>query len=117
MVLPANPTGLFGEGRLAYLDEKVVAEYGFSYDPAKAADMLTAAGYVDQNGDGWREQPNGDPIALKISVPSGWTDWMEAVRVIANNAQAVGINLIPDFPDAALYDNNRFTRNFEHDNW
>lgn len=113
MVLPANPTGLFGEGRLAYLDEKVVAEYGFSYDPAKAADMLTAAGYVDQNGDGWREQPNGDPIALKISVPSGWTDWMEAVRVIANNAQAVGINLIPDFPDAALYDNNRFTRNFD----
>ena len=87
MVLPANPTGLFGEGRLAYLDEKVVAEYGFSYDPAKAADMLTAAGYVDQNGDGWREQPNGDPIALKISVPSGWTDWMEAVRVIANNAR------------------------------
>lgn len=113
LVLPANPTGLFGEGWLAYLDEDVVDEYGFNYDPEKAGALLTAAGYVDVNGDGWREQPNGDPIKLEIIVPSGWTDWMEAIRVIANNAQAVGINIVPTFPDAALYDNNRFNRNFD----
>src|SRR5690606_29721233 len=113
LVRPANPTGLFGEGWLAYLDEDVVKEYGFSYNPVKAKEMLDAAGYKDTNGDGWREQPNGDPIKLEIIVPSGWTDWMEASRVIAQNVQAVGINLVPAFPDAALYDNNRFNRNFD----
>lgn len=113
LVLPANPTGLFGEGRLAYLDQDVVDEYGFSYDPAKAKKMLDEAGYVDKNGDGWRDNPDGTPIKLEIIVPSGWTDWMEAIRSISNDAQAVGINLVPAFPDAALYDNNRFNRNFD----
>jgi len=113
IVKPANPTGLFGEGWLAYLDQDVVDEYGFFYDPEKAGALLDQAGYVDVNGDGWRQQPNGDPIKLEIIVPSGWTDWMEAIRSIAIDAQAVGINLVPAFPDAALYDNNRFNRNFD----
>lgn len=113
IVKPANPTGLFGEGWLKYLDEKVVDEYGFYYDPAKARALLDEAGYIDRDGDGWRDQPNGDPIKLEIIVPSGWTDWMEATRCISNDAQAVGINLVPAYPDAALYDNNRFNRNFD----
>lgn len=113
LVRPANPTGLFAEGWVAYLDEEVVAKYGFSYDPQKAKALLDEAGYIDHNGDGWRDMPNGDPIKLEIQVPSGWTDWMEAIRVIAKNAQDVGINLVTIFPDAALYDNNRFNRNFD----
>jgi peptide/nickel transport system substrate-binding protein len=113
LVLPANPTGLFGEGRLAYLDQDVVDEYGFWYDPDRAKAMLDEAGYVDVDGDGWRDQLDGSPIKLEIIVPSGWTDWMEAIRSISNDAQAAGINLIPAFPDAALYDNNRFNRNFD----
>ena len=113
LVLPANPTGLFGEGRLKYLDEKVVEEYGFYYDPEKAKAMLDAAGYVDKNGDGWRDNPDGTPIKLEIIVPSGWTDWMEAIRSISNDVRAVGVNLNPAFPDASVYDNNRFTRNFD----
>ena len=113
LVQPANPTGLFGEGWLEYLDDNVVAEYGFSYNPQKAKELLDAAGYKDRNGDGWREQPNGDPIKLEIIVPSGWTDWMEAIRAISNDVQAIGVNLVPAFPDAALYDNNRFNRNFD----
>lgn len=113
LVLPANPTGLFGEGRLAYLDQDVVDEFGFSYDPAKARAMFDEAGYVDKNGDGWRDNLDGTPIKLEIIVPSGWTDWMEAIRSISNDAQAVGINLVPAFPDAALYDTNRFNRGFD----
>lgn len=113
IVLPANPTGLFGEGWTAYLDQAVVEEHGFAYDPDTANALLDEAGYLDTTGDGWRNMPNGDPIELEIIVPSGWTDWMESIRVISNNAQAVGINLTPAFPDAALYDNNRFNRNFD----
>lgn len=113
LVQKSNPTGLFGEGWLEYLDQDVVDEYGFSYDPEKAKSILDEAGYVDEDGDGWREMPNGDPIELKIMVPSGWTDWMEAVRVIAANAEEVGVNISPDFPDNSLFDNKRFNRDFD----
>ncbi|WP_125991521.1 ABC transporter substrate-binding protein [Halocella sp. SP3-1] len=113
LVKAANPTGLFGQGWLAYLDQGVVDEYGFYFDPSKAVALLDKAGYVDSDGDGWRDQPNGDPIELEVMVPSGWTDWMEAVKVVSNNAAAVGVNIQAVFPDTSLYDNNRFTRNFD----
>ncbi|MFW5719090.1 MAG: ABC transporter substrate-binding protein [Halanaerobium sp.] len=113
LVEAANPTGLFGEGWQAYLDEDVVDEHGFEYDPAKAEELLDEAGYVDEDGDGWREMPNGDDLELEIMVPSGWTDWMESVRVIASNAEEIGVNISPSFPDSSLFDNKRFNRDFD----
>ena len=29
------------------------------YDPARAKALLDLYGYVDRNGDGWRERPDG----------------------------------------------------------
>lgn len=99
VVKAANSAGLFTDAWLEYYDEDVEEEHGFYYDPDKAKEMLDTAGYVDADGDGWRDLPNGDPIELTVIVPSGWTDWMESIKVIAKNAQEVGINLKPDFPD------------------
>ncbi len=113
LVEAANPTGLFGEGWEAYLDEEVVENYGFEYNPTKAKALLNDAGYVDQDGDGWRDMPNGDPLELKLMVPSGWTDWMEAIRSIAADAEEIGLNITPDFPDVSLFDNRRFNRDFD----
>ncbi|MGP3778094.1 ABC transporter substrate-binding protein [Halanaerobium saccharolyticum] len=113
LVQPANPTGLFGEGWLKYLDEEVVDEYGFEYNTTKAKALLNDAGYVDADGDGWRDMPNGDPLELSIIVPSGWTDWMSAVRVISQNAEEIGVNITPNFPDSSLFDNKRFNKDFD----
>ncbi|RAK07875.1 peptide/nickel transport system substrate-binding protein [Halanaerobium saccharolyticum] len=113
LVQSANPTGLFGEGWQAYLDEEIVEESGFEYNPTKAKALLNDAGYVDANDDGWREMPNGDPLELEIMVPSGWTDWMESVRVIASNAEEIGVNIAPSFPDSSLFDNKRFNSDFD----
>ncbi|MBF8436205.1 ABC transporter substrate-binding protein [Halanaerobiaceae bacterium Z-7014] len=113
LVEAANPTGLFGGGWGAYLDEEVVEEHGFEYDIEKAKEILDAAGYVDENGDGWRQMPNGDNIELELAVPSGWTDWMESVNVITNYAEEVGINIVSDFPDSSLFHNKRFNRDFD----
>ncbi len=102
IVKKANPTGLLPVWE-QYVDPKVVEELGFSYNPAKAKEILDKAGYKDVDGDGFREAPDGSKINLKIIVPFGWTDWMESIRVIAEGAQAVGINLQPDFPDFGGY--------------
>ncbi|MBT9594632.1 MAG: bicyclomycin resistance protein [Vitreoscilla sp.] len=38
------------------------------YSPAKAAALLDLYGYVDQDGDGWRDQPGGAPLVLQWSI-------------------------------------------------
>lgn len=37
------------------------------YSPARAQALLDLHGYVDRNGDGWREQPDGQPLVLVMS--------------------------------------------------
>jgi peptide/nickel transport system substrate-binding protein len=112
MVQKANPTGLLPVWD-EYVDQTVVKELGFSYDTAKAKQLLTAAGYKDVDGDGFVEAPDGSKIALKIIVPFGWTDWMESIKVVSSGAQAVGINLAPDYPDYGAYLSARLGGSFE----
>ncbi len=98
IVAAASPTGLLPPWE-KYVDQAVVDELGFSYDPEAAKAMLDEAGYVDADGDGWRDNKDGSPIALEIIVPNGWTDWMESIKVISESAKTVGINVEPAFPD------------------
>jgi ABC-type transport system substrate-binding protein len=37
------------------------------YDPARAKALLDLYGYVDRNGDGWREDPQGRPLELRMA--------------------------------------------------
>jgi ABC-type transport system substrate-binding protein len=38
------------------------------YDPARAKALLDLFGYVDRNGDGWRELPDGQPLVLQVAT-------------------------------------------------
>ena len=40
------------------------------YDPARAKALLDVYGYVDRDGDGWREQPDGKPLKLVFNTQS-----------------------------------------------
>jgi ABC-type transport system substrate-binding protein len=40
------------------------------YDPARAKALLDLYGYIDRNGDGWREQPDGAPLVLQMATQS-----------------------------------------------
>lgn len=112
IVRKASPTGLLPNWK-KYIDQAVVDELGFSYDPDGARAILAEAGYEDVDGDGFVEAPDGSKIELSIIVPFGWTDWMESIRVIADSAQAVGINLTPDFPDYPALVDARNSGNFD----
>ena len=37
------------------------------HDPAKARALLDLYGYLDRDGDGWRERPDGRPLTLRIA--------------------------------------------------
>ena len=48
-------------------DPKFKSENG-DFDPARAKALLDLYGYVDRNGDGWRELPDGGPLLLEVAT-------------------------------------------------
>lgn len=38
------------------------------YDPARAKALLDLFGYVDRDGDGWRDNPDGSPLQLRMAT-------------------------------------------------
>ncbi len=75
-------------------------KYLMGHNPELAKKILDKAGIIDQDNDGWRDMPNGEPIKFKISVPSGWTDWVNGAMQISENMKDIGINAMPHTPDA-----------------
>jgi peptide/nickel transport system substrate-binding protein len=98
LVQKASPTGLLPIWN-KWIDQKVVQQYGFSYNPTKAKSILAAAGYRDRDGDGFVENKDGSKIDLGIMVPNGWSDWMTAIQIVSESAKAVGIKVTPAYPE------------------
>jgi peptide/nickel transport system substrate-binding protein len=98
VVAAADPTGLLPVWS-KYIDTAQRDALGFKYDTAKAKADLKAAGYVDKDGDGFVDMPDGTPIKLTLEVPDGWSDWMTAENFIAQSAKTAGINIDPQHPD------------------
>jgi len=118
LVAAANPTGLL-PSLSDYVDDDLVADLGWSYDPVTAAQILADNGYEDVDGDGYVEAPDGSDIALEVTCPSGWTDWMAAIAVISDSCKAVGINVEDVTPDYGAWNTQMQTGTFNMtlNNW
>lgn len=44
---------------------------GFSYEPVMAGTLLDEAGYLDRDGDGFRETPEGEPLEISFAAVAG----------------------------------------------
>jgi peptide/nickel transport system substrate-binding protein len=112
LAVKASPTGLLPIWN-KWVDQKLVKQYGFSFNAAKAKSTLAAAGYKDTNGDGYVENKDGSKIDLKIVCPNGWSDWMTAIQVISQSAKTVGIKITPEFPEYATLTDDRGHARFD----
>jgi ABC-type transport system substrate-binding protein len=63
-----------------------------AYDPARAKALLDLYGYVDKNGDGWRDQPDGKPLVLKMSTQPDQLS-RQFNELNKRNFEAVGIQV------------------------
>ncbi len=77
-----------------WYDDEVNAKYDYlnKYNPEKAKQLLDEAGYKDTNGDGLREDPEGNEAKIEIMVVNGWTDWVQTVQMTTEYLKEVGIN-------------------------
>lgn len=98
LVKAASPSGLL-PALDTYVDKAVMDKLGYTFDTAKAKALLAEAGYKDVDGDKFVEAPDGSKVALQVTCPQGWTDWMAAIDIIARSAQAAGINIQAVTPD------------------
>ena len=62
-------------------------------DQTKARALLDAAGYLDGNGNGVREAPNGKPLEFRLIVIASTTVDVRAAQLFRDAAAAVGIKL------------------------
>jgi ABC-type transport system substrate-binding protein len=62
------------------------------YDPAAAKALLDKFGYVDRDGDGFREMPDGKPLALVMASTPTTRD-REIDEIWQRNLKAVGIRV------------------------
>ncbi|MDT7833783.1 ABC transporter substrate-binding protein [Aquabacterium sp. OR-4] len=62
------------------------------HDPARAKALLDAYGYVDRNGDGWREMPDGSPLVLEKASLSTQRDRL-ANEVWKRSMDRIGVRI------------------------
>ena len=62
------------------------------YDPAAARSLLDKFGYVDRNGDGWRDLPDGRPLSLVMASTPTTRD-REIDEIWQKNMKAIGIRV------------------------
>ena len=65
------------------------------FSPARAKALLDLYGYVDRDGDGWREQPDGSPLVLSMATQSSQQD-RRANEVWRRSMDAVGLKMVFD---------------------
>lgn len=77
---------------VAGYDPKFVNPFG-DYNPAKAKALLDMFGYVDRNGDGYRELPNGKPLTLEYASTTTLID-RQFDELWKKSMDAVGIRMV-----------------------
>ena len=77
--------------RSAY-DPTLKTECG-DYDPARARALLDLYGFVDKDGDGWRERPDGSPLVLRDRTRESQARFRKIAEVLIKNMKAIGIRV------------------------
>ena len=63
------------------------------FDRARAKALLDLNGYIDRDGDGWREQPDGSPLVLEYATQPDDTS-RQLITQWKKNMDAIGIRIV-----------------------
>ncbi|HEV2374729.1 MAG TPA: ABC transporter substrate-binding protein [Streptosporangiaceae bacterium] len=94
---PANQTDVLKTGNASFAswyDSAQAAKFGndYAYNPAKAEQILNAAGFKPGPG-GVRQNSKGQKLSFTLVNNNGYSDWENAVSVIASELGKVGIQV------------------------
>lgn len=74
-----------------------------TYVPEESASLLDQAGYVDTDGDGLRNQPGGDNIAMTLLTRADLAGIEALLPILTHNLRAVGLALTIERVDLSTW--------------
>jgi ABC-type transport system substrate-binding protein len=87
---------------------------GARYDPAKAKALLDMFGYVDRNGDGWRDMPDGSPLVFQYTTEPDSTSRLFS-ELWKKDLEALGIRI--NISVAKWAENRKKSKNGKLQSW
>lgn len=88
---PADATGL-SDAYPGFKSQAVVDAGTWTKLDVEAANAALDAAGLTRGADGIRVNADGTPMKYEINVVSGWTDWVSACEIMAQNLKEVGID-------------------------
>src|ERR687894_491640 len=97
---PANASLIVPTGyESKFFDSAAVQSEGWTFDKAKAVEILEGELKAKKGSDGIYELPDGTKLGgWKLITPTGWTDWNTACEIVAKSAKDLGIGIDTEFP-------------------
>ncbi len=113
--VPANASLVVpGGGEDAFFDAEAVEANGWTFDPNRAVEILEGELGATKGGDGIYVLPDGTRLGpWQVTAPYGWSDWNQALEIVASSAQAVGIDIQTNFPEQSVWQTNLQNANFD----
>jgi len=117
--VPANSSLIIpGGGENQYFNADQVKADGWTYDPAKAKDILENQLKATKGSDGVYTLPDGTRLGpWSARTPQGWTDWQTAINIVVQSAKAAGFDLTEDYPDAPVVTSKIQSGDFDLNLW
>lgn len=85
-----NPT-ILSPNFAVYINPAVT---GYAYDPEQAKSLLDEAGYADIDGDGFREDINGNPLVINWAVPNNNAETVVQYKLQCWRDIGLNVNLL-----------------------
>jgi peptide/nickel transport system substrate-binding protein len=104
----ANQTGIVTPTFESWENKKLAKK--FTYNPTKAKQILTNAGYTMKNG---VFQKNGKSLSFTMVNIGDYSDWVASASIVQQNLKAIGIKVTPSDLSNTAYDNDVYTGKYD----
>ena len=105
---PANQTGIVTPTFKSWENKNLAKE--FTYNPTKAKQILTKAGYTMKNG---VFQKNGKSLSFTMINIGGYSDWVASASIVEQELKAIGIKVTSSDLSNTSYDNDVYTGTYQ----
>jgi len=108
---PANQSGIVTPTFSSWLDTSLTSQYDYTYDPAKAEQILTTAGFT--KGSNGIFQNSAGQLNFTVINIGGDSDFVADMQIVEQEFKAVGIGLTVDNLSENAFDSDLFNGDYQ----
>ncbi|MGQ9498335.1 MAG: ABC transporter substrate-binding protein [Desulfotomaculales bacterium] len=84
------------------------------HDPEQAKRILDTAGFVDRDGDGLRETPQGEKLRIPVTTQAGVAELVRAAEIVSLNLKRIGLDAFVEALESTVARNKAYTARDYH---